>query len=60
VPIAHLALRLFEGGQLTLAQAAKVAGLSLDAFIDLLGSLGLAAVDYPPEELAGELDAALR
>jgi antitoxin (DNA-binding transcriptional repressor) of toxin-antitoxin stability system len=54
-----LALRLFEGWQLTLAQAAKVAGLSLDAFIDLLGSLGLAAVDYPPEELAGELDAAL-
>jgi prevent-host-death family protein len=54
-----LALRLFEGRQLTLAQAAKVAGLSLDAFIDLLGSLGLVAVDYPPEDLAGELDAAL-
>jgi prevent-host-death family protein len=53
-----LALRLFEGRQLTLAQAAKVAGLTLDAFIDLLGSLGVAAVDYPPEELEGELDAA--
>ena len=54
-----LALSLFEGRQLTLAQAAKVAGLSLDDFIDLLGSLGLAAVDYPAAELAGELDAAL-
>ncbi|TVQ89164.1 MAG: type II toxin-antitoxin system prevent-host-death family antitoxin [Chromatiaceae bacterium] len=54
-----LALTLFENRQLTLAQAAKVAGLSLDGFIDLLGSLGLAAVDYPAEELADELDAAL-
>jgi prevent-host-death family protein len=54
-----LALTLFENRQLTLAQAAKVAGLSLDGFIDLLGSFGLAAVDYPAEELADELDAAL-
>ncbi len=54
-----LALSLFESRQLTLAQAAKVAGLSLDGFIDLLGSLGLVAVDYPPEELADELSAAL-
>jgi predicted HTH domain antitoxin len=54
-----LALRLFEGRHLTLAQAAKVAGLSLDRFIDLLGTLGVAAVDYPPEELADELDTAL-
>lgn len=54
-----LALRLFEGRQLTLAQAAKVAGLSLDGFIDLLGSLGLVAVDYPAEDLAAELKAAI-
>ncbi|WP_295383929.1 type II toxin-antitoxin system prevent-host-death family antitoxin [uncultured Thiodictyon sp.] len=54
-----LALRLFEGRQLTLAQAATVAGLSLDGFIDLLGSLGLVAVDYPAEDLAAELNAAL-
>jgi len=31
----------------------------LDAFIDLLEPLGLAAVDYPVEELTDELDAAL-
>lgn len=54
-----LALRLFAGRHLTLAQAAKVAGLSLDGFIDLLGALGVTAVDYPPEELADELDTAL-
>ena len=41
-----LALRLFEDRHLTLAQAAKVAGLTLDGFLDL------------PEELAGELAAA--
>jgi len=29
--------------------------MPLDEFIDLLGSVGLAAVDYPPEELAEEL-----
>ncbi|MEA1052158.1 UPF0175 family protein [Lamprobacter modestohalophilus] len=54
-----LALTLFEQRQLTLAQAAKVAGLSLDAFIDLLEPLGLPAVDYPTDELADELETAL-
>jgi prevent-host-death family protein len=54
-----LALTLFENRHLTLAQAAKVAGLSLDAFIDLLGSLGLAAVDDPAEALADELGGGL-
>jgi prevent-host-death family protein len=54
-----LALSLFESRQLTLAQAARLAGLSLDGFIDLLGPLGLAAVDYPAEELADELETAL-
>jgi prevent-host-death family protein len=54
-----LALSLFEQRQLTLAQAAKVAGLSLDGFIDLLGRVGVPAVDYPADELADELDAAL-
>ena len=54
-----LALRLWEGRQLTLAQAARVAGLSLEGFVELLGSVGLAAVDYPAGELADELEAAL-
>ena len=48
-----LALSLYEGQHLTLAQAAKVAGLSLDGFIDLLGALGVAAVDYPPRGARG-------
>lgn len=54
-----LALTLFEQRRLTLAQAARVAGLSLNDFMDLLEPLGLVAVDYPAEELASELKAAL-
>jgi predicted HTH domain antitoxin len=42
-----------------LRQAAKVAGLSLDGFMDVLGAIGVAAVDYPAKELAAELDVAL-
>lgn len=53
-----LAVSLFEGGHLTPAQAAKIAGVSLDDFIDLLGSLGLPVVDYPAEDITEELDAA--
>ena len=54
-----LGLRLFEQAQLTLAQAAKVAGLSVEDFIDLLGKAGIEAVDYPPSELEDELRTAL-
>ena len=54
-----MALHLFESHQLTLAQCAKLAGLSLEAFIELLGELGLPAVDYPPEELEEEMAVAL-
>ena len=53
------ALALFEAGLLTLAQSARLAGLSLEEFIELLGELGIPAVDYPAEELADELEAAL-
>jgi prevent-host-death family protein len=53
-----LALHLFETGQVTLAQGAKLAGLPLEGFIELLGQTGIAAVSYPPEELAEELEAA--
>jgi len=54
-----MALHLFESHQLTLAQCAKLAGLSLEAFIELLGEVGVPAVDYPPEELEEEMAVAL-
>jgi len=54
-----MALHLFESHQLTSAQCAKLAGLSLEAFIELLGEVGIPAVDYPPEELEEEMTVAL-
>ena len=54
-----LALQLFEQHHLTLAQAAKVADLSAEDFVDLLGQAGVAAVDYAPSELEDELRTAL-
>ena len=54
-----LALQLFEQRQLTLSQAAKVADLSVEEFMELLGKAGVAAVDYSPSELDDELHNAL-
>lgn len=55
-----VAVSLFETGSLTLTQGAKLAGLTLEEFVELLGREGVAAVDYPPEEVAEELEAARR
>lgn len=54
-----LALRLFETHRITMSQAATMARLSLEEFIELLGETGISAVDYPAEELADEVRAAL-
>ena len=53
-----LELRLFEQRQVSLAQAARVAGIPLEEFIALLGEAGIPAVDYPPEELDDEVQVA--
>jgi len=39
---------------LTLAQAAKVADLGVEDFMDLLGQTGVSAADYEPSELDDE------
>ncbi len=49
-----LAVHLVEQRQLTLAQAARVADLTVGGFPDTLGSAGAAAVDYPASELEDE------
>jgi prevent-host-death family protein len=54
-----LALHLFETHRVTMAQAAKMAKLTLEEFIELLGEMGIPAVDYPAEELADEVRVAL-
>jgi prevent-host-death family protein len=53
-----VALHLFEVGQVTLAQAARLADLSLEEFLTLLAEAGIPAVDYSPDELAEELEIA--
>lgn len=53
-----LALHLFEQGQVTLAQAAKLAAVTVEEFIELLSQAGVPAVDYSPEEIDDELSAA--
>ena len=53
-----LALHLFETRHLSLTQAARVAGMIAEDFIALLGEAGIAAVDYPPEEVEEEIAAA--
>jgi predicted HTH domain antitoxin len=53
-----LALHLFEAGRVTLARAAKLAEMSAEEFVELLGAAGVDAVSYPPEELEAEVEAA--
>lgn len=51
-----MALHLFEEGVTTLSQSAKISGLPLAAFLDLLKEAGIPAVDYPPEDLEREVE----
>lgn len=52
-----LACRLFAERTVSLAKAAKLAGLPIEVFIERLGAMGIPAVDYPAEELEQELTA---
>ncbi|MFQ5674311.1 MAG: UPF0175 family protein [bacterium] len=51
-----LMIKLYETGKLSLGQAAKFAGYSKRAFMELLGKYGVPLFDYPPEDLEKELD----
>jgi predicted HTH domain antitoxin len=54
-----LALALFEAGTISLSKAAKFAGMTLDAFMDLLAAYDIPAVQYPASELDEELRVSL-
>lgn len=49
-----LAIKLFEVGKVSLGQAAKLAGFTKRAFIDVLGHYGVPVINYPPEDLDRE------
>ena len=50
---ASLAIKVFDEGTLSLAQAAKLAGMGIEAFTERVGAAGLAVV----RTTSGELDA---
>lgn len=50
-----LAIKLWETKRLSLGQAAKLAGYSKRAFMEILGKHGIPVFDYPPEDLEAEI-----
>jgi predicted HTH domain antitoxin len=50
-----VAIKLFSTDVLTLPKAARLAGMSQEAFIEVLGSIGIPTVKYDPAELDDEL-----
>lgn len=51
-----LALHLFEKKIVTLSQAAKIAKLSIDEFLDILKETDIDVVDYPESEMDTDLE----
>jgi prevent-host-death family protein len=51
-----LALHLFEKKIVTLSQAAKIAELSIDEFLDILKGTDIDVVDYPENEVDTDLE----
>ena len=50
-----LAIKLYNEGTLTLGKAAKLAGQPIETFMERLGHLGIAAINYNPTEISEEL-----
>ena len=48
------AVKLYEVGKVSLGQAAKLAGFSKRAFLEMLGRHRVPVFDYPAEELREE------
>jgi len=51
-----LAVKLYEVGKVSLGQAAKLAGFSKRAFMEVLGRYHISIFDYSPDELRQEID----
>ncbi len=50
-----LAVKLYETERASLGQAAKLAGYSKRAFIEILGKYKVAVINYSPDDLREEL-----
>jgi len=51
-----LAVKLYEVGKVSLGQAAKLAGFSKRAFMEVLGRYHIPIFDYSPDDLRQEID----
>jgi predicted HTH domain antitoxin len=51
-----LAIKLYEVGKVSLGQAAKLAGFSKRAFMEVLGQHHVPIFDYSPDELREEIN----
>jgi len=51
-----LAIKLYEVGRLSIGQAAKLAGYSKRAFMEILGHYHVPLFAYSPDDLAAEVD----
>jgi predicted HTH domain antitoxin len=51
-----LAVKLYEIEKISLGQAAKIAGFSKRAFMEILGKYQVPIFNYSPEELREELE----
>lgn len=50
-----LAVKLYETGRVSLGQAARTAGYSKRAFIEILGKNDIPVINYSPDDLREEL-----
>lgn len=50
-----LASKLYEGGKLSLGQAAEVVGISKRSFAELLGKYGVSLFNYPVSDLSRDV-----
>ena len=51
-----LAVKLYQEGVLTLNKAAKLAGLPMDKFVAVLGSVGITVFGYDTDDVRRELE----
>ncbi|MEO0444048.1 MAG: UPF0175 family protein [Pseudomonadota bacterium] len=52
----NLAIKLYEEGLLTLAKAAKLSKMPVEAFLNKLGCLGIVVVDQSAKDISADLD----
>jgi predicted HTH domain antitoxin len=50
-----LAIKFYEIGKISLGKAAKLAGFSKGAFLEILGQYQIPVFSYSPEELEAEV-----